>query len=440
MTGAPAVTAHVPTSRIPAADTAASGVPAAAVSTAGVPVTGVPAVDAAGSGGLTAGGLTAGVPVAGMPRAALPTAGVAVAGVPVVDAAGSGGLTAGGLTAGVPVGGMPRAALPTAGVPAAGLPAAGVAGAGVAGAGVATAGLRLAGVAVDSGGGTTLADAATAVIPRVARCRPTVYRSRASQGGRPASGVARSRYRGRHRGTAVRWPPEAALGLAAGASLLGFATVLVTARVGLLPLLAACGSGLSQGIAYLSADARHRRRYRSELRASLAEARRDPLTGLPNRAVIDERLTAATRAGAAVTVALADVDGLHEVNNRFGHPAGDRYLRAVAARLASAVPAGGCLVREGGDEFTMVVPDVAPGALAAALDAAGPVPVRVGDRWLRPRVSVGVAASGGGDAWYARACADAAMYTAKGTGGGRTLVYRADRDGRPRPDGSRAVA
>ena len=57
---------------------------------------------------------------------------------------------------------------------------------------------------------------------------------------------------------------------------------------------------------------------------------------------------------------------------------------------------------------------------------------------IQPRVSVGIAASGG-DARYARACADAAMYTAKAAGGNHIMVYQPDRDPRPEPDGTRPL-
>jgi len=189
---------------------------------------------------------------------------------------------------------------------------------------------------------------------------------------------------------------------------------------------------------YFAARARHRHTVRA-LRAAVADARRDPLTGLPTRAVADRLLDTATRDRINLTVGLADLDGLHAVNSNFGHAAGDQCILAVAARLARAVPAGGCLVRQGGDEFTLLASDTDPDDLAAAISVALSEPAVIAGHRIQPRASVGIAASGGGDAAHTRACADAAMYTAKAAGGNHTLIYRPDRDGRPEPDGTRPL-
>ncbi len=174
-------------------------------------------------------------------------------------------------------------------------------------------------------------------------------------------------------------------------------------------------------------------------RALLAEARRDPLTGLATRAVAEEVLERATRDGTDLTVVLADIDGLHAVNARLGHAAGDQYITAVARRLAQAVPAGGCLARQGGDEFTLLASNIDPEDLAVAIGAAMAGPAVIAGHRIQPRASVGIATSRGGDARYARACADAAMYTAKAAGGNHTMVYQPDRDGHPEPDGTRPL-
>ena len=192
---------------------------------------------------------------------------------------------------------------------------------------------------------------------------------------------------------------------------------------------------LSYGTGYASAAARHGR----QLRAAVAEARRDPLTGLPTRAVADEVLDAATRDAIPITVALADIDGLHAINLNLGHAAGDQYITAVARRLSRAVPAGGCLVRQGGDEFTLIAPHVTAQELATTIGAAMAGPAVIAGYRIQPRASVGIAANSGGDARYARACADAVMYTAKVAGGNHIMVYQPDRDGQPEPDGTRPL-
>jgi diguanylate cyclase (GGDEF)-like protein len=180
-------------------------------------------------------------------------------------------------------------------------------------------------------------------------------------------------------------------------------------------------------------------RYRRWMRAAVTEARRDPLTGLPTRAAADEILGAATDAATALTVALADIDGLHAINT-LGLAAGDQYIKVIAERLARAVPPGGCLVRQGGDEFTLLAPGTDPDTLATAIGAAMAGPAVIAGYRIQPRVSVGIAhRDRDGDGNYARACADAAMYSAKAAGGNHIMVYQADRDGAPSPDGTRPL-
>ncbi|WP_432830836.1 GGDEF domain-containing protein [Dactylosporangium sp. CA-092794] len=182
-------------------------------------------------------------------------------------------------------------------------------------------------------------------------------------------------------------------------------------------------------------------------RDQVAQARRDPLTGLPNRALADEMLDRATRTGTPVTVALADVDGLHMVNRNLGLAAGDQYLRVVADRLARAVPAGGVLVRHGGDEFSIVAPGTTAQQLADDIGAALAGPAVIAGYHLQPRASTGVAATdpadhraeAPGDAHHVRACADAAMYTAKRDGGNQIRVYDPVRDPQSGPDGTRPL-
>lgn len=180
-------------------------------------------------------------------------------------------------------------------------------------------------------------------------------------------------------------------------------------------------------------------RYGQRVREEVAAARRDALTGLPTRAVGDEILQTATREATGVSVAIADVDGLKAVNTNLGHAAGDQYIQAVARRLAQAVPAGGCLVRHGGDEFCLIAPHTEPTDLATTIGAAMAGPAIIGGYRIQPRASIGIAASGGGDAFHARACADAAMFSAKAAGGNRTMTYHAERDGRPQMDGTRPL-
>ncbi len=84
----------------------------------------------------------------------------------------------------------------------------------------------------------------------------------------------------------------------------------------------------------------------------------DALTGLANRALLDDRLSqaiaACEREGGVVAVLFCDVDGLKAVNDRYGHPFGDELLVTVARRLGGQVRGGDTLARFGGDEFVVV--------------------------------------------------------------------------------------
>ncbi|MFG3642472.1 GGDEF domain-containing protein [Micromonospora sp. NPDC047762] len=176
-----------------------------------------------------------------------------------------------------------------------------------------------------------------------------------------------------------------------------------------------------------------------QLRRELLAAQTDPLTGLPNRALADRAIAAASSVAAPLAIAFADADGLHTVNAYGGHAAGDQYLKAIAARLlhaAASVSAGAQVSRTGGDEFMILVPRADATALRDAIRVALVRPVIVAGRRMQLRVSVGIALSSGGNARYALAQADAAMFTAK-RAGNQTLIYNANRDGVPELDGTR---
>ncbi len=89
----------------------------------------------------------------------------------------------------------------------------------------------------------------------------------------------------------------------------------------------------------------------------------DTLTGLPNRRLLDDRLKQAVylaqRRDARVGVMLIDLDEFKQVNDSLGHRAGDAVLREVSRRLAGCVRKADTLARQGGDEFVVVVPDLA---------------------------------------------------------------------------------
>ena len=173
-------------------------------------------------------------------------------------------------------------------------------------------------------------------------------------------------------------------------------------------------------------DITERRRVEEELRAltaSLAErAVRDPLTGLANRALLEERLRAVltrdARNGSSTAVLFMDLDGFKAVNDNHGHAVGDLVLRTLAGRLASAVRPSDTVARLGGDEFVVLVEgstELGLTALVSRLETSIMLPVPVGDLELRVGVSIGVAVSVGGEADPASLLgqADQRMYAEK---------------------------
>ena len=175
-------------------------------------------------------------------------------------------------------------------------------------------------------------------------------------------------------------------------------------------------------------DITERRRAEQDLRelaAVLTErAIRDPLTGLANRALLEERLRTSlardARSGEATGVLFLDLDGFKDINDRYGHAAGDEVLRAVADRLTRAVRPSDTVARIGGDEFVILVESAQPptlAALAARLRRAVEEPLRVQDVELTVGVSVGSALSerGHSDPQGLLSEADARMYEDKRT-------------------------
>lgn len=116
-------------------------------------------------------------------------------------------------------------------------------------------------------------------------------------------------------------------------------------------------------------------------------AHSDPLTGLANRRALDERIAALLRKGKAAEpfrLALVDLDGFKPVNDRFGHGFGDKLLCAVAQRLRETIGDDGLVVRQGGDEFAVLIPPGSP--LIAA-----PLGERILIALVRPHVIDGIA-------------------------------------------------
>jgi diguanylate cyclase (GGDEF)-like protein len=164
------------------------------------------------------------------------------------------------------------------------------------------------------------------------------------------------------------------------------------------------------------------------------QALHDPLTGLPNRALVMDRaehlLARARRHGLVPVAYFIDLDGFKVVNDTFGHATGDRLLVAVAERLRAAVRDAETVGRLGGDEFVVLVEqDAGPSTVATVADrllAAFAEPVRLPD--LEEEVVVGATVGVAVGLRDAPADllrdADVALYEAKATGKGRYLVFR----------------
>lgn len=152
----------------------------------------------------------------------------------------------------------------------------------------------------------------------------------------------------------------------------------------------------------------------------------DSLTGLPNRNLFSDRLDHALAAGRRTrrTFALLciDIDHFKQVNDTFGHDAGDELLCAVAVRLAQSVRANDTVARWGGDEFVAILDDVADQHLAShiaskLLTACG-TPYAVRGRHCRITLSIGASLypRDGHDAATLLERADRAMYEVKSRG------------------------
>ncbi|WP_197024682.1 PAS domain S-box protein [Cellulomonas sp. KRMCY2] len=164
-------------------------------------------------------------------------------------------------------------------------------------------------------------------------------------------------------------------------------------------------------------------------------ARSDALTGMMNRHEVLERVAAMTshprRTGDEAAVLFGDIDGFKEVNDEYGHSAGDDVLQTMAARVGACLRAGDIAARIGGDELLVLldgVHDLADAVrIADTIRRAVSAPIPTAERQLVVTLSIGVTLAVPGesvDAMIARA--DQAMYRAKQAGGDRVMSKAAD--------------
>ena len=184
------------------------------------------------------------------------------------------------------------------------------------------------------------------------------------------------------------------------------------------------------GIAYDITERKRREEYTRHV------AQHDHLTGLPNRALLHDRLQLALqqaqRSGKGLAVLMIDLDHFKRINDALGHHIGDQLLVSVARRLQSCVRGGDTVARMGGDEFVVLLPEAGESEaierIAKNMLAAVSKEVTVGAHTLRVTPSIGISCypRDGADAYALLRNADTAMYRTKSDGRQGVRVFSAD--------------
>ena len=183
-------------------------------------------------------------------------------------------------------------------------------------------------------------------------------------------------------------------------------------------------------------DVTARRAGEARLRVAQAElahrATHDPLTGLPNRTLITDRLAAQIRrteqGGASPVAVFVGLDHFKLINDTLGHAVGDRVLAAVAERLRAVVPASDTVGRFGGDEFVVLFDQQGDAHTRAVLERIAEALSRPLDtldtlHYLTPSIGWGVHPQAGADAETLLKNVDLAMYQAKQRGRNNVVRY-----------------
>jgi len=180
-------------------------------------------------------------------------------------------------------------------------------------------------------------------------------------------------------------------------------------------------------------DITERHRYQSVLQH---QATHDPLTGLPNRNLLDDRLAQAVqlarRKSGKVALAFVDLDNFKVINDSLGHAAGDQLLIEISSRLRTALRGLDTVARYGGDEFVLILGEqVSPDDTRHLLErvlAAVQAPLELAGHGLRINCSIGVSVfpDDAQDLDGLLRVADVAMYHAKESGKGQYCFYTRD--------------
>ncbi len=195
-------------------------------------------------------------------------------------------------------------------------------------------------------------------------------------------------------------------------------------------------AGDPQGFVATLTDITQRKKVEEEIRY---RADHDPLTGLPNRALFDDRLALALagahRRGQQFALLFVDLDYFKAVNDRFGHLAGDALLVEAGTRLNDCVRESDTVARFGGDEFAVILNEVGgageaeevAGRIAGAL--ARPFVFPQGEAQISASIGVVLAPQDGSDAQTLQRRADLALYAVKQGGRGCHRFYSAELGG-----------
>ena len=164
-------------------------------------------------------------------------------------------------------------------------------------------------------------------------------------------------------------------------------------------------------------------------------ANHDALTGLPNRAMFNQRLTQALarsqRFNKMVAILFVDLDRFKEINDTLGHDAGDRLLKQLAARLRECLREGDTVGRQGGDEFVVLIEDVddpsqVTGVVQKIIDTVAQPYVLAGhERHVTASIGISIYPDDGHDQQTLLRNADIAMYRAKEQGRNNFQFYSA---------------
>jgi diguanylate cyclase (GGDEF)-like protein/PAS domain S-box-containing protein len=161
------------------------------------------------------------------------------------------------------------------------------------------------------------------------------------------------------------------------------------------------------------------------------QALHDSLTGLPNRALLldrlDQALARAARSGRPCALLFLDLDNFKQVNDTFGRAAGDKVLMAVADRLRDAIRPGDSVARLGGDEFVVLAENIEEPSVAVTIAKRARARIAqaltIGPGTLSVTCSIGIALSDYHSADGLLQEADLALYRSKESGGDRSEIY-----------------